>query len=153
MVDGSAVSPTASLMELLVQLHGGYCVDSFKAVVLGLPQWWEDVLREIYQSWRGVGITLGSKLVLEGCVGSPWTVGWSWKDVSTLEGILLRWAQPSAGVHQAQRVSRPSQSWEDVSVETLRPGRVGIPWSGLFSMSMNNCWGTAGLGVGLNTKV
>ena len=132
MVDGSAVSPTASLMELLVQLHGGYCVDSFKAVVLGLPQWCEDVLREIYQSWKGVGITLGSKLVLEGCVGSPWTVGWSWKGVSTLEGILLRWAQPSAGVHQAQRVLRPSQSWEDLSEETLRPGRVGIPWSGLI---------------------
>ena len=23
-----------------MQLHGGNCVDSFKAVVLGLPQWW-----------------------------------------------------------------------------------------------------------------
>ena len=45
MVDGSAVSPTASLMELPMQLHGGNCVDSFKAVVLVLPQWWEDVLR------------------------------------------------------------------------------------------------------------
>ena len=132
MVDGSAVSPTASLMELFMQLHGGYCVDSFKAIVLGLPQWWEDMLREIYWSWKGVGITLGSKLVLEGCVGSPWTVGWSWKGVSTLEGILLRQAQPSAGVHQAQQVSRPSQNWEDVSGETLMPGRVGIPWSGLI---------------------
>ena len=77
MVDGSAVSPTTSLMELFMQLHGGNCVDSFKAVVLGLPQWWEDVLREIHWSWKGVGITLGSKLVLEGCVGTPWTVGWS----------------------------------------------------------------------------
>ena len=132
MVDGSAVSPAASLMELFMQLHGGCCVDSFKAVVLGLPQWWEGMLREIYWSWKGVGITLGSKLVLEGCVGSPWTVGWSWKGVSTLEGILLRWVQPSAGVHQAWRVSRLSQSWEDVSGETLRPGRVGIPWSGLI---------------------
>ena len=132
MVDGSAVSPTASLMELSMQLHGGNCADSFKAVVLGLPQWWEDVLREIYWSWKGVGITLGSKLVLEGCVGSPWTVGWSWKGVSTLESILLRWAQPSAGVHQAQQVSSPSQNWEDMSGETLRPGRVGVPWSGLI---------------------
>ena len=67
MVDGSAESSTASLMELSMQLHGGNCVDSFKAVVLVLPQWWEDVLREIYWSWKGVGITLGSKLVLEGC--------------------------------------------------------------------------------------
>ena len=115
-----------------MQLHGGNCVDSFKAVVLGLPQWWENMLREIYWSWKGVGIMLGSKLVLEGCVGSPWTVGWSWKGVSTLEGILLGWAQPSAGVHLAQRVSSLSQSWEDLSGETLRPGRVGVPWSGLI---------------------
>ena len=67
MVDGSAVSPAASLMELFMQLHGGNCVDSFKAVVLVLPQQWEDVLREVYWSWKGVRITLGSKLVLEGC--------------------------------------------------------------------------------------
>ena len=33
MVDGSAVSPTASLMKLSMQLHGGNCVDSFKAVI------------------------------------------------------------------------------------------------------------------------
>ena len=64
MVDGSAVSSAASLMELSMQLHGGNCVDSFKAVVLVLPQWWEDILREVYWSWKGVGITLGSKLVL-----------------------------------------------------------------------------------------
>ena len=69
MVDGNAVSSTTSLMELSMQLHGGGCVDSFKAIVLVLPQWWEDVLREIYWSWKGVEITLGSKLVLEG-VGS-----------------------------------------------------------------------------------
>ena len=67
MVDGSAVSPTASLMEQSMQLHGGSCVDSFKAVVLVLSQWWEDILKDIYWSWKGVGITLGSKLVLEGC--------------------------------------------------------------------------------------
>ena len=67
MVDVSAVSPAASLMELSMQHHGGNCVDSFKAVVLVLPQWWEDILREVYCSWKGVGITLGSKLVLEGC--------------------------------------------------------------------------------------
>ena len=67
MVDGSAVSSTTSLMELSMQLHGGNCVDSFRVVVLVLPQWWEDVLRGIYWSWKGVGITLGSKLVLEGC--------------------------------------------------------------------------------------
>ena len=64
MVDGSAVSPAASLMELFIQLHGGNCVDSFKAVVLVLPQWWDDIL---YWSWKGVWITLDSKLVLEGC--------------------------------------------------------------------------------------
>ena len=45
--------------------------------------------------------------------------------MSTLESILLRRAQPSAGVHQARQVSSPSQNWEDVSGETLRPGRVG----------------------------
>ena len=67
MVDGRAVSPAASLMELSMQLHGGNCVDSFKAVVFVWPQWWEDVLREVHWSWKGVGITLGSKLVLEGC--------------------------------------------------------------------------------------
>ena len=67
MVDGSAVSPAASLMELSMQLHVGNCVDSFKAVVLVLPQRWEDVFREVYWSCKGVGITLGSKLVLEGC--------------------------------------------------------------------------------------
>ena len=67
MVGASAVSFTASLMELSMQLYGGNCVDSFKAVVLVLPQWWEDILREIYWSWKGVGITLVSKLVLEGC--------------------------------------------------------------------------------------
>ena len=67
MVERSPVSPAASLMELSMQLHGGNCVDSFKAVVLVLPQWWEDALREIYWSWKGVGITLGSKLILEGC--------------------------------------------------------------------------------------
>ena len=47
MVDGSAVSPTASVMKLSMQLHGGNCVDSFKAD-LGLPQWWKDVLRKVY---------------------------------------------------------------------------------------------------------
>ena len=67
MVDGSAVSLTASLMRLYLQLHGGSCVDSCKAVVLVLPQWCEDVLSKVYWSWKGVGITLGSKLVLEGC--------------------------------------------------------------------------------------
>ena len=45
----------------------GVTVDSWKAVVLVLPQWWKDILREVYWSWKGVGITLGSKLVLEGC--------------------------------------------------------------------------------------
>ena len=64
--------------------------------------------------------------------GSPWTVGWSWKGVSTLESILLRWVQTSAGVHQARQALSPSQNWEDVSGETLRPGRVGVPWSGLI---------------------
>ena len=64
---GSAMSPPASLMRLRMQLHGGNCVDGFKAVVLVLPQWWEDMLREVYWSWKGVGIILGSKLVLEGC--------------------------------------------------------------------------------------
>ena len=60
MVDGSVVRPTASLMELFMQLHGGSCVDSFKAVVVGLPQRWEDIHMEIYWSCKGVGITLGS---------------------------------------------------------------------------------------------
>ena len=50
----------------------------------------------------------------------------------TLEGILLRRTQPSAGVHQAWRASSPSQNWEDTSGETLRPGRVRVPLSGLI---------------------
>ena len=139
MVDGSGVSPTASLMELSMQLHGGSCVDSFKAVVLVLPQWWEDVLREIYWSWKDVG--------------SPWTVGWSWKGVSTLESILLRWVQPSAGVHQARRASSPSQSWEDVSGETLRPGRVGVPWSRLIQHRHEQLLGYSWVRCLVNTKV
>ena len=64
---GSGMSPTASLMKLHIQLQGGSCVDSCEAVVLVLPQWWEDVLREVNWSWKGVG--------------SPWTVNWSWKGV------------------------------------------------------------------------
>ena len=67
MGDGSVMSPAASLMKLPMQLRGGSCVDSCKAVVLVLPQWWEDMLREVYWSCKGMGITLGSKLVLEGC--------------------------------------------------------------------------------------
>ena len=77
-----------------MQLHGGNCVDSFKAVVLGLPQWWEDMLREIYWSWKGVGITLGSKLALEGCehlgeysseVGA--TIHWCAPGLASLESV------------------------------------------------------------------
>ena len=64
---GSGMSPTASLMKLHIQLQGGSCVDSCKAVVLVLPQRWKDMLRQVYWSWKGVGITLGSKLALEGC--------------------------------------------------------------------------------------
>ena len=67
MEEGNGMSPTASLMKLCMQLQGCSCVDSCKAVVLVLPQWWKDVLRQVYWSWKGVGITLGSKLVLEGC--------------------------------------------------------------------------------------
>ena len=94
MVDGSEVSPTASLMKLSMQLHGGNCVDSFKAVVLGLPQWWEDILREIYWSWKGVGITLDSRLVLEGCehLGgysseASTTISWCAPGSASLESI------------------------------------------------------------------
>ena len=68
MVEGSVVSPTASVMELSIcSFMGDSWVDSCKAVVLGLPQWWRDMPREIYWSWKGVGITLDSKLILEGC--------------------------------------------------------------------------------------
>ena len=101
MVDGSAASPTASLMELSTQLHGGSCVDSFKAVVLVLPV----VGGCTQERYTGPGRVWGSPWAVNRSskgVGSPWMVGWSWKGVSTLEGILLRWAQPSAGVHQAQ---------------------------------------------------
>ena len=69
-----------------MQLHGGNCVDSFKAVVLGLPQWWEDMLRKVYWSWKGVGITLGSKLVLEGC---EHLIGYSPEACTT-----IRWSVP-----------------------------------------------------------
>ena len=128
MVEGSVMSPTASLMELSMQLHGGNCVDSFKAVVLGLPQWWEDVLREIYWSWKGVGITLDSRLVLEGCEhlgeyssetgatirwcapglvslesvtglgGCVWKDTQAWKGLGTLVWVDPTWARTIAGV-------------------------------------------------------
>ena len=128
MVDGSAVSSTASLMELSMQLHGGNCVDSFKIVVLGLPQCWEDMLREIYWSWKGVGITLDSRLVLEGCEhlgeysseagatiswcapgsvslesiteleGHIWRDTQAWKGWDTLVWVDSTWAQTIAGV-------------------------------------------------------
>ena len=128
MVEGSVMSPTASLMELSMQLHGGNCVDSFKAVVLGLPQWWEDVLREIYWSWKGVGITLDSRLVLEGCEylgeyssetgaticwcapglvslesvtelgGCVWKDTQAWKGWGTLVWVDPTWARTIAGV-------------------------------------------------------
>ena len=94
MVDGSAVSSTTLLMELSMQLHGGNCVDSFKVVVLVLPQWWEDVLREIYWSWKGVGITLDSRLALEGCdhLGgysseAGMTISWCAPGLVSLESI------------------------------------------------------------------
>ena len=57
---GSAMNPAASLMKLHMQLHGGNCVD-IKALALVLSQWWEDILREVCWSCKGVGITLGSK--------------------------------------------------------------------------------------------
>ena len=109
MVDGSVESTTASLMELFMQLHGGNCVDSFKEVVSGLPQWWEDVLREIYWSWKGVGITLVSKLVLEGCehLGG----------YSSEVGITISWCAPdSASLESVTelggRVWRDTQAWK-----------------------------------------
>ena len=109
MEDGSAVSPTASLMELSMQLHGGNCADSFKAVVLGLPQWWEDVLREIYWSWKGVGITFDSRLVLEGCEhlsgyssGAGTTISWCAPGSVSLESIT------ELGGH----VWRDTQAWK-----------------------------------------
>ena len=92
-----------------MQLHGGNCVDNFKAVVLGLPQWWEDVFREIYWSWKGVGITLGSKLVLEGCehlgeysseAGA--TISWCAPGLASLESIT------ELGGH----VWRDTQAWK-----------------------------------------
>ena len=68
MLEGSVVSPTASLMRLFMQLHGGNCVDSFKAVVLGLPQWWEDVFRENklqgFQHWYPFSLTVDTTILL-----------------------------------------------------------------------------------------
>ena len=109
MVDGSAVSPTASLMELSMQLHGGNCVDSFKAVVLGLPQWWEDVLRKIYWSWKGVGITLDGMLVLEGCEHLGW--------YSSGAGTTISWCAPgSASLESITELGgcvwRDTQAWK-----------------------------------------
>ena len=110
MVEGSVVSPTASLMELSVcSFMGDSCVDSCKAVVLGLPQWWEDMLREIYWSWKGVGITLDSRLVLEGCehlggyssyVGA--TISWCAPGLASLESIT----------ELGGRVWRDTQDWK-----------------------------------------
>ena len=55
---GCEMSPTASLMKLHIQLQGGSCVDSCKAVVLGFAT--------VVEGHAQTGI-----LVLEGCGGSP----------------------------------------------------------------------------------
>ena len=94
MVDDSAVSSTASLMELSMQLHWGNCVDSFKAVVLGLPQWWEDMLREIYWSWKGA-VSLESITELGGCV---WRDTQAWKGWGTLVWVDSTQTQTISGV-------------------------------------------------------
>ena len=145
MVDGSAVSPTTSLMELSMQLHGGSCVDSFKAVVLVLPQWWEDVLREIYWSWKGVGITLGSKLVLEGCgvtydsrlvlEGCEHLGGYSFE-----MGTTISWCAPgSASLKSITELGghawRDTQAWKGqgtlVWVDSAQAQTIAGVWLGL----------------------
>ena len=57
---GSGMCLTASLQEAAHAASEESWLDSFKTVVVVLPQWWEDVLREINWSWKGGG--------------SPWTV-------------------------------------------------------------------------------
>ena len=143
MVDGSAVSPVASFMELFMQLHGGNCVDSFKAVVLVLPQWWEDLLREVYWFWKGVGITLGSKLVLEGCgvtldsrlvlEGCEHLIGYS------SEAGISWWAPGSANLESITELGghvwRHTQAWkgqgtlvwvDSAWVQTIAGVRLGL---------------------------
>ena len=131
MVDGNAVSPIASLMELSMQLHGGNCVDSFKAVVLGLPQWWEDILRERYWSWKGVGITLDSTLVLEGCeyLGEYFSEA----------GATIHWCAPgSVSLESVTELGgcvwRDTQAWKGWStlvwVDSTRVQTIAGVWLG-----------------------
>ena len=52
---GSEMCLTASLQEAAHAASEGSWLDGYKAVVLVLPQWWEDVLREVNWSWKGGG--------------------------------------------------------------------------------------------------
>ena len=55
---GSGKWLTASIQEAAHVASEGSWLDRCKAVVLVLPQWWEDVLREVNWSWKG-GVHLG----------------------------------------------------------------------------------------------
>ena len=94
MVDGSAVSPAASLMELSMQLHGANCVDSFKAVVLGFATVVEGCVQIDILVLEGGGVILDSRLVLEGCehLGrysseAGTTISWWAPGLASLESI------------------------------------------------------------------
>ena len=56
---GSGICPTASLQEAAHAALEGSWLDHCKAVVLVLPQWWDDMAREVIWSLEGGG--------------SPWT--------------------------------------------------------------------------------
>ena len=103
------MSPAASLMKLHIQLHGGNCVDSHKAVVLVLPQWWKDVLRQVYWSCKGVGITLDSELVLEACEHLG--------QYSSEAGVTISWCAPgSVSLESATELGghvwKDTQAWK-----------------------------------------
>ena len=60
---GSRMCRTAPLQEAVHTTSEGSLLDSCKAVVLVLPQWWEDMLREVNLVLEGWGFTLDSALL------------------------------------------------------------------------------------------
>ena len=140
MVEGSVVSPTASLMELSICSFMG---DSCKAVVLVLPQW--RMYSERYTgpgrvwgspwavnwSWKGVGITLDSRLVLEGCehLGG----------YSSEVGMTTSWCAPGLAslksiTELGERVWRDTQAWKGwgtlVWVDSTQAQTIAGVWLG-----------------------
>ena len=75
---GSGMCLTASLLEAAHAALEGSWLDSCKAVILVLPQWWEDMLGEVNWSWKG--LHLGQYFSEAGAITS-----WSVPGLASLE--------------------------------------------------------------------